>query len=26
MSKVNFMSEGGSSSRPPLFEGADYYY
>jgi len=26
MSKVKFMSEGGSSSRPPLFEGVDYYY
>jgi hypothetical protein len=26
MSKVKFMSEGGSSTRPPLFEGAYYYY
>jgi len=26
MSKVKFMSEGGSSNIPPLFEGSDYYY
>jgi len=26
MSKIKFMSEGGSSNRPPLFEGTDYYY
>jgi len=26
MSKVKFMFEGGSATRPPLFKGADYYY
>ena len=26
MSKVKFMYEGGSATRLPLFEGADYYY
>jgi hypothetical protein len=23
---AKFISEGGSSNRPPLFEGDDYYY
>jgi len=26
MSKVKFMFEGGSATRPPLFEGANYYF
>ncbi|MCH79942.1 phytoalexin-deficient 4-2 protein [Trifolium medium] len=26
MTTSKFISEGGSSTRPPLFEGTDYYY
>jgi len=26
MSKVKYIAEGGSSNRPPLFDGSNYYF
>ena len=26
MSKVKYIAEGGSSNKPPLFDGSNYYF